>query len=147
MIMRYQILRQFPEVFVKLTGLGLREFEQLLAEVTPRYHEAQRRRRARPDRQRAIGGGDHMDLNVADQLLLTLIYRHHYPRQEVMGHFFDISQPTVWRCIDRMTPILEQVQCASVQPDPGRKQRQTMGELLDNIPELIGVISYHLRSA
>lgn len=141
MLLRYQSLRRFPIAFIQLTGLSLGEFEDLLKEIQPRYDESQCRRLSRPDRQRAIGGGDRMQLSVADQVLLTLVWRRHYPYQSVLGQCFGISQPTVWRCTQRIIPLLADVSCLPVcNPDPGRKQRQALAELLIRVPELVTLI-------
>jgi hypothetical protein len=39
MVMRDQYLNCYPQVYVKLTGLRLDEFEALLADVLPRFGE------------------------------------------------------------------------------------------------------------
>ena len=39
--MRYQYLNRYPQVFAKMTGLRLDEFEELLADVLPRFGEAE----------------------------------------------------------------------------------------------------------
>src|SRR5260221_4638431 len=106
MILRYQTLKRYPGVFVKVTGLMPSEFDNLLAKIEPCYNEAEYQRRNRADRRRAIGGGDRSDLDLRDKLLLTLIWLNVYPRQDVLGRFFGISQPTVWRCTQRIIPLL-----------------------------------------
>jgi hypothetical protein len=75
--------------------LHLNEFDDLVSDVRPWHHEAEIARLSRPDRQRAIGGGDHPDLAVRDQILLTVIWLRLYPTQDVLGYFFGISQTTV----------------------------------------------------
>ena len=145
MILRYNSICRFPSAFEQLTGLNLNEFGRLLEAISPVYTETERRRHNRPNRQRAIGGGEQMQLSLEDQLILTLIWRRHYPRQDVLGQFFGVSQPTVWRCTERISPLLvETACCRNAAPDPGRKQRQTKGELLENIPELVDIIGYYL---
>ncbi len=142
MILRYEYLRRHPAAFRKLTGLDVARFEALLGEVLPRYDEAERQRRSRAQRQRAIGGGDHSDLDVCDQALLTLIWFHLYPKQQVLADFFGVSQPTVWRYIQRIAPLLDQMGTSlTPSPDPGRKQRRTLADLLCDVPELLPMIA------
>jgi hypothetical protein len=81
MILRRQRLRTFPGVFKAMTGLTVAVFDALAEELLPAFHAARRRRLDRPDRRRAVGGGDHFDLDPADQLLLTVVWLRHYPTQ------------------------------------------------------------------
>jgi hypothetical protein len=55
MICRYDQLHRYPTVFLKMTGLGLNEFEQLLTEMLPHIAEADLARLRRADRRRAPG--------------------------------------------------------------------------------------------
>jgi hypothetical protein len=56
MIMRYRTLSQHPAIFLKMTGLRLGEFDQLVADLLPPFVEIERRRLERPNRKRALGG-------------------------------------------------------------------------------------------
>lgn len=62
MIFRYKQLQQHPAIFLKVTGLRLLEFEDLLDDVLPRFAQAERKRLERPDRQREIGAGQKAEL-------------------------------------------------------------------------------------
>jgi hypothetical protein len=53
MICRYATPSRYPTVFLKMTGLRLNEFEELLTDVLPRFATAQQQRLTRPARQRA----------------------------------------------------------------------------------------------
>jgi len=95
----------------------------------------------RPERQRAIGGGRQNELEGRDQILLTVIWLRQYPTQDVLGYFFGISQPSVSRCIERVLPVLEQAGCDTMRmPDPGRKRRRSLDDLLKDTPELAVII-------
>ena len=74
MMMKYVYLSTYPQIFLSMTGLQLNEFDDLMRDVRPLYAKAELKRLDRPDRQRAIGGGDHPDLAMRDQLLLTVIW-------------------------------------------------------------------------
>ena len=73
-MMKYLYLSGYPQIFLTMTGLQLDEFEELVSEVGPLYEAAEQARLNRPARQRALGGGDHPDLAVRDQILMTIIW-------------------------------------------------------------------------
>lgn len=141
MIMRYVHLRQYPKVFQAVTGLQVTEFDRLVKEVLPLYIEAERARLDRPDRQRALGAGHPFALAVRDHLLLTVVWLRLYPTHEVLGYLFGVSDSAVWRMIDRVLPVLEQAGLDTMRmPDPGKKRRRTLDQLLHDTPELAVVI-------
>ena len=74
MICRYQELHQHETVFKALTGLRVSEFDRLVDDLLPEYEQAEVARLSQPDRKRAIGGGPNFELNVRDQILLTVIW-------------------------------------------------------------------------
>jgi hypothetical protein len=141
MIMRYGTLSQHPKIFLKMTGLRLGEFDQLVSDLMARLVEAERRRLERPKRQRAIGGGRHSALDERDQLLLTVVWLRQYPTHEVLGYLFGVHPPTVGRYLEWVLPVLEQAGRDTMRmPDPGRKRRRNLDALLADTPELAVVI-------
>lgn len=141
MIMRYEHLKQHPTVFLKMTGLRLNEFDALIDEVLPQLVEAEQERLQRPDRQRQIGGGRTPELDEGDQILLTIVWLRVYPTHEVLGYLFGVSDSTVSRIIQRVLPILEQAGRDTMRmPDPGRKRRRSLDQMLQDTPELAVVI-------
>jgi len=141
MMMKYVYLSGFPKIFLTMTGLYLNEFDELVSDVEPLYQAAEVKRLSRPDRQRDLGGGDHPDLSRRDQILVTIIWLRQYPTQDVLGYFFGISQATVSRYLERVLPILEgDGRDRMRMPDPGRKRRHKLDELLRDMPEIMVVI-------
>jgi hypothetical protein len=141
MMMKYVYLSDFPKIFLTMTGLHLDEFDDLVEAVEPLYQAAELARLSRPDRQRDIGGGDHADLSMRDQVLLTVIWLRQYPTQDVLVYFFGVSQATVSRYVKQVLPILEQDGRDRMRmPDPGRKRRRKLDELLRDMPEIMVVI-------
>jgi hypothetical protein len=139
--MRYHHLTQHPNVFYSVTGLRGAEFDERLADVLPRYAQAEQERLTRPDRQRAIGAGHPFDLNERDHILLTVVWLRVYPTHEVLGYLFGVSDSTVSRLIGRVLPMLEQAGRDTMRmPDPGKKRRRSLDELLRDTPELAVVI-------
>jgi len=141
MILRYKYLSDYPSVFTSLTGLHLGEFDELIADVLPLYQAAEIQRLSRPDRQRAIGGGHPFELEERDHILLTVVWLRVYPSHVVLGYLFGVSGITVGRTIQRVLPILEQAGHDTMRmPDPGKKRRRNLDDLLRDTPQLAVVI-------
>ena len=139
--MRYEYLKQHTVVFLKMTGLHINEFDRLMDDVLPQFIEAERERLTHPKRQRAIGGGRNSRLDERDQFLLTVVWLRVYPTHEVLGYLFGVSDSTVSRIIQRVLPMLEQSGRDTMRmPDPGRKRRRSLDELLRDTPDLALVI-------
>jgi len=139
--MRYLYLTQHPNVFLKVTGLHIGELDTLVREVQPAFVQAEQTRLQRANRQRAMGGGRDSELDVRNQLLLTVVWLRLYPTHEVLGYLFGVSDSTVSRVIQRGLPLLEQAGRDTMRlPDPGRKRRRSLPELLQDTPELAVVI-------
>jgi DDE superfamily endonuclease/Helix-turn-helix of DDE superfamily endonuclease len=140
MILRREHLGKHPHVFRSMTGLTVEAFDQMRPEVLAAFH-AERRRRDRPGRQRAPGGGDAFDLDVADQLLLTVVWLRHYPTQEGLGYLFGVSDSTALRAVRRCLPALERTGQDTLRlPDPGRGQRRDLPALLQRTPQLAVIV-------
>jgi hypothetical protein len=141
MIARLDHLRKHPSVFRHLTGLTVAVFDGLAAEVAPAVEAAHRRKLDRPDRQRAIGGGDDFDLPTADQVLLTVVWLRQYPTNEVLGFLFGVSDSTASRARARCRPALERAGKDTMRmPDPGAGRRKRLPALLADTPGLAVVI-------
>jgi hypothetical protein len=135
--MKYEQLSQHPKVFYKTTGLTRSEFDDLFDDILPNYVEAEQARLQRPDRERDIGAGHPFEMEMRDHMLMTVIWLRLYPIHEVLGYLFGVSDSTVSRTIKRVLPVLEQAGRDTMRmPDPGRKKRRQLDELLQNIPEL-----------
>ena len=141
MIMKYENLSQHPHLFRTCTGITVREFDDVCDDVLPLYVQAEEQRLSRPDRIRALGAGHPFRLAARDHLLLTVVWLRLYPNHEVLGYLFGVSDSTVSRLIERVLPLLEQAGRDTMRlPDPGKKQRRQLSELLDDLPELTIVV-------
>jgi hypothetical protein len=141
MILRYTYLRSHLAIFKALTGLYIHEFDELLQDVQPRLAAAEHKRLSRPSRKRAIGAGHPFDLPQRDQILLTVVWLRRYPTREVLGYLFGVGEWTASRSIERVLPILEASGRDSMRmPDPGKKRRRQLDELLAETPDLIVLI-------
>jgi hypothetical protein len=141
MIARLANLRAHPVVFKHLTGLTVVAFDELAAQVAPAVDGAHRKRLDRPDRQRAVGGGDNFDLATTDQLLLTVIWLRQYPTNETLGFLFGVSDSTASRARTRCVPVLEQAGKDTMRlPDPGAARRKRLPALLKDAPGLAVIV-------
>lgn len=141
MILRREHLGKHPSVFRAMTGLTVAAFDQLLPELRAAFAAARRHRLDRPNRQRALGGGDDFDLGVDDQFLLAIVWLRHYPTQECLGYLFGVSDSTAKRAVDRCLPLLEQSGRDTLRlPDPGRGHRKDLPALLKDTPALAVIV-------
>jgi hypothetical protein len=141
MICRFDYLRRYPTVFLKMTGLRLNEFASLLDDMLPRFAAATHTRLQRTDRRRTPGGGRHADLAPRDQILLAVVWLRQYPTNEVLGFLFGVSDSTASRILARVVPLLAAAGRDTMRlPDPGRKHRKELDALLHQTPELAVII-------
>ena len=99
-------LRRSPNAFRQLTGITPVVFDQLLADLTPRYVQAEVKRKNRPGRQRQPGAGRKHALILADRLLMLLIYYRTYTTHAFLGFLFGIDDSAVGRNINPLQPLL-----------------------------------------
>lgn len=141
MMMKYVHLSQYPKVFKSMTGLQVAEYDEWLDGILPAYRAAEQRRLERPERERALGGGRDATLTDGDQILLTVIWLRQYPVHEVLAYFFGVSPTAVSRYIGHVLPVLEAAGKDTMRmPDPERKRRRKLNDLLKDTPELVVVI-------
>jgi hypothetical protein len=141
MILRSAHLSRHPAVFHAMTGLTVAAFDDLVTDLLPACVSAKQQRLKRPNRRRAIGGGRHDDLCWTDQILLTVIWLRIYPTNEVLAYLIGVSDSTISRVLARILPLLEAAGLDTMRlPDPGRKRRKQLDDLLRETPALAVVI-------
>src|SRR5947209_8149477 len=99
-------LKRTPDTFRQLTGISPAAFDHLLAQLTPRYHEAEARRKGRPGRQRKPGAGRKHALALADRLLLLLLDYRTYVSHAFLGFLFGLDDSAVCRNSNPLQPLL-----------------------------------------
>ena len=141
MVLRWHALIQYQLLFEAMTGLCIPEFDELIKTILPSFMAAEKKRLNRPDRQRAVGGGPDFELEARDQILLTIVWLRHYPTLEALGDLFGVSDTTAGRYIRRIKLLLEIAGLDTMRrPDPGRKRRRHLSDLLQEAPELALII-------
>src|SRR5881394_2640298 len=99
-------LRRSPKAFRQLTGITPLVFDKLLADLTPRYEQAEARRKDRPGRKRKPGAGRKHKLPLADRLLMLLMYYRTYTTHAFLGFLFGVEDSAVGRNINPLQPLL-----------------------------------------
>jgi hypothetical protein len=99
-------LQRSPKAFRLLTGITPAAFDRLLADLTPRYEQAEARRKGRPGRKRRPGAGRKHALDLADRLLMLLIYYRTYTTHAFLGFHFGVDDSAVGRNINPLQPLL-----------------------------------------
>src|SRR4051812_41267618 len=92
-------LRRSPDAVRQLTGITPTAFDRLLAQLAPRPEQAEARRKDRPGRQRRPGAGRKHALDLADRLLMLLIYYRTYTTHAFLGSLFGVEDSAVCRNI------------------------------------------------
>ena len=106
---RASFLKRQPQVFRSLTGITTEKFNMLYNQLLPIYNTTETKRFNNKTRQRSIGGGRKKELNLEDQLLLTLIYYRHYVSQSFLGLIFNLHNSNVSRRIRYIEPQLAKI--------------------------------------
>src|SRR6516165_9626183 len=99
-------LKRCPFAFRRLTGITPTAFDRLMDQLTPRYEQAQARRKGRPGRRRRPGAGRKHALALADRLLMLLIYYRTYVTHAFLGFLFAVDDSAVGRNINPLRPLL-----------------------------------------
>lgn len=108
-MLRYSSLSRQPNSFRQLTGISLAEFQELYRRFEPLWDQAEVARLARPDRQRAMGGGRPYALDLPSQLVLTLVWLHLYLSLDTLGALFGVHKAAVSRNTRRVLAVLRQL--------------------------------------
>ena len=101
-----QRLQRSPSAFRRLTGLTPSAFTRLLAEVTVADRQTRERRGNRTGRQRKAGAGRKHALDLADRLLMLLIYYRTYVPHTFLAFLFGLDDSNVSRSNRQVEPLL-----------------------------------------
>jgi DDE superfamily endonuclease/Helix-turn-helix of DDE superfamily endonuclease len=99
-------LQRSPSTFRRLTGLTPLAFTRLLSEVTVADQQARERRGGRTGRQRKAGAGRKHALELADRLLMLLMYYRTYVPHTFLAFLFGIDDSNVSRSNRQIEPLL-----------------------------------------
>lgn len=107
-MLSYRAIQNKPRVFQSLTGLKIREFEQLLKPFEQAWIAyVQQHHIQGKTRQRQYGAGRKSQLDlIEDKLLFILVYFRLYPTQAVQGFLFGIGQPQAHEWVHKLSGVL-----------------------------------------
>src|SRR5215203_1562889 len=114
--------RRMPDTFRQLTGITPEAFDRLLAELEPRYQQADAKRKKKPGRRRKPGAGRKFTLPLTDRLLMLLMYYRTYTTHAFLGFLFGVDDSSVGRNINPLQPLLAgifRIPERKVELDPG----------------------------
>lgn len=140
-MLEYARLRKNKREFLALTGLTVKEFDELHEAFRDAYeqsHPVDKTSSGRP-RKRSVGGGRTGHLPTTQQkLLFILVYQKTYPIQSLMGATFGMSQSRANRWIHTLLPVLrDALDALGVLPERDPKQFSAHERRQQESPELI----------
>ena len=101
MSIKYLKIKKKPTTFNRLFGVSVSQFETVLPKVVPLWQRKVISRYKRPGRD--------YKLNVADMVLMLLLYYRSYISQEFVGYLFGIDDSRVCRILQKLEPLLAKV--------------------------------------
>jgi hypothetical protein len=123
----YKKLQRNPKQFLAFTGMPLPTFQDLLPQFQQAFAALQQQRkrktvRSQSDRQRQPGGGKAFQNDLANRLLMLLVYYRLYLTQEFMTVFFQAANKSL---ISRNIQLMRQV-FEAVLPTPERARKRIL---------------------
>lgn len=105
MSISYLKVQKKPTTFLRLFGVSIKQFEEILTKVNPVWQKKVLDCYKRPGRP--------YDLPLEDMILMLLLYYRSYITQEFLGYLFDLDKSRVCRIIQKLEPILAKVMAIS----------------------------------
>ena len=113
MSLRYTKIKKNSKTFLRLFGVNASQFEQILCRVEPQWQKDVIGRYRRK--------GRNYKLDLADMVLMLLLYYRSYINQVFVGYLFGIDDSRVCRIIQRLEPVLARVMTISKQKKLSQK--------------------------
>lgn len=133
-----QINKLRPGRLRALTGMTVNALGELLVIVLPELvRRREQAKRERPDRQRAVGGGNKRTLSPAQEVLLVLIYLRHNVAHEVVGQMFGVSADSSENLFHEIVPVLRELLPANRFESEKRFRRQGPGLSLEQTDRIL----------
>jgi hypothetical protein len=104
--------------FVRLTGVSVATFDDMLKQLVGPWDKAQRRK-AKPGRPSDVGG-------LEDHLLIMLIYYRCYITQEFLGFFYNVNKSAICRAIQRIEKLVRPLIGVERKPKISRKEAEAL---------------------
>jgi len=101
MSIKYAKVIKKPLTFLRLFGITVEQFEEILFKLSPQWQKKVISAYKRPGRPHALA--------LCDMLLVLLLYYRSYATQEFVGYLFLIDKSQVCRIIQRLEPLLAKI--------------------------------------
>lgn len=154
----YSKLARKPKIFLSVTGMTIHTFEELMPHFEAAFLKLEQKRKKRTvrtdsPRQRQIGGGRSFNNDLANQLLMLLLYYRLYLTQDFMTLFFQAANKSlICRNIQLIKAVFEAVlptperaknrilSVAKAETQRRKKRIGSMEEFKEAYPELTFII-------
>jgi hypothetical protein len=100
-MIKYEIIKKREDIFLRLFGVKVSEFEEILLKVEPLWQSEILGKYKRP--------GRFCKLDLREHLMMLLLYYRHYITQEFTGMLFNLTKANVCRGIKKLEPLLEKI--------------------------------------
>jgi hypothetical protein len=135
-----------PAAFRSLTGMSRADFDALSAAFAPAYHRhraaAATTRRGGQPRRRAVGAGGAYAHDLADRLLMTLVWLKVYPTYELLGLLFGLHKRNAQLNVRDLLAVLATLDDFPFDhPDRDRRAKlSSLAAVMDAFPQVRLVI-------
>src|SRR5215469_15165393 len=144
MHLSYTQLIKRPAMFQRLTGLNVKEFENLLVPFSAQYEQLVIGPRVKAAGRVRAGGGGQKGLipAIEDKMLFILVYTRIYPLLFVQGLFFGMAESKACKWVGILLPVLDAAM-GEIHVRPKRATGRSLEEIIASFPELkeLGVLT------
>ena len=113
----YRKISKKPHYFKRLTGLTVKEIQEILKKLRITWREKERKK--------TKSGRPHALKNLENHLLCLLIYYRTYTTQLFVSLFFHVDVATICRSIKKLEPLLAKIVTLKRRENLLRKSSQT----------------------
>lgn len=135
----YDKLRRRPAAFRSLTGMRVKEFDQLYEQVASDIDEYEEGRLSRGDRKRAIGGGASYTHDTRNRLLMAMIWLRVYPTYDVLGFIFELHKSNIGRNLQPILAVLRK-HLTVEWPDEAGRRKKSLDKFMEEFPEVAAIV-------
>lgn len=122
--MAIKIKRLFkkPQVFLRLTGVSIQDFQMICAQTQPIWEDNVEKKKRIAGRPYGLG-------DLETHILCILIYYRTYITQEFLGFLFDVDDSCICRSIKRVSRVL--APAISIKKERGLSAEEAMDLIID----------------
>jgi hypothetical protein len=131
----YTAVKARPKTFLAMTGLTVKEFDQLLFHFDKAYSLQRVAEGKKADEKRGVSG---KLSTIEDKLFFLMFYLKTYPLQEVIAYSFGLSQGKANHWIHRLSVILKAA-LADSGHRPARLPEELLARLEAETAQAVGI--------